>query len=159
MLVFLLSFWTTPTHPHPPTHIHRWCLTFSCCFLRVSLRKCGCSRSESLRNAALPDRWESCWGCCGWIGDPSCSQLQKRSKRRHRRRFYHQPGTRPRPASPGAGRGGRPASPAAGRKAALGSYTSCCTDAPCLCCCGNGGEEVGNPSRSISPTAGVVYTL
>ncbi len=64
-----------------------------------------------------------------------------------------QPGTSTRLLCLAAGCGERPASPAAGRTEALCSCTSCCRDAPCLCCCRRckqkGDEELKQVYKSI----------
>lgn len=94
--------------------------------LGLHLKGCGCSRSGTPRTAAHWVQWSLQWRslrfrccccCCSGMSSPC------------------RPGTRTLPSSRGGGCGGHPASPAADRTEALYSCTSCCKDAPCLCCC------------------------
>lgn len=94
--------------------------------LMLHLIGCGCSRSGTPRTAAhwVQWSWQSrshrfrccCCCCCG-------------------KSSLCRPATTTLPSAPAGWCGERPASLAAGRTEALYSCTSCCKDAPCLCCC------------------------
>lgn len=103
---------------------------------------CGCSQSGTLRTAGL---WVLCSGSRGWLGVLNCNQLKTSCC--CWRVALHQPGTGGHLICLGVGCGERPASPAAGRTEELCSCTSCCRDAPCLCCsyawCGRAGGAAG----------------
>lgn len=96
--------------------------------LVLHLKGCGCSQSGTLRTAGHPVLWNQPWKsphcrcCCCGMG-ALCWSLTKT--------LLGQAG----------GCGGRPASPAAGRTEALCSCTSCCKDAPYLCCCKEAKDE------------------
>lgn len=98
--------------------------------LVLHLKGCGCSQSGTLRTAGHPVPWNRLWRspryrcccCCCGIG-ALCWSLT--------RTLHGQAG----------GCGGRPASPAASRTEVLCSCTSCCKDAPYLCCCQEAKDE------------------
>lgn len=103
----------------------------------------GCNQTGTLRTAGQWGLWSEPRGRLGVLHWNH--QRWSCCRRRHcrcscrwwwwRREALRQRGTTTHPVCPAGGGGERPASRAAGRTGALCSCTSCCRDAPCLCCC------------------------